>query len=470
MKNISIRKELVAVLILTFLLPVFLFSQTNFDSIKIAQYKNITGQFVTSALSERKGYEMLKSLCRIGPRLSGSKNSLIAINWAYNKMLEIGLDTVWKQPVMVPHWDRGDIEEAVLSDSSNVYSRKLNICALGESIGTTEEGITAKVVEVKSFEELKKRKDEVKGKIVFFSRAFDQKIADTFTGYEKDVDQRYTGPIEAAKYGAVGVLIRSVTTAFDNVPHTGSTSYSDTLTKIPAAAIGYTDSDLLSDALKEDPNLTVKLTLNCKTLPDAQSYNVIGEIKGSEKPDEIIVIGGHTDSWDVGEGAHDDGAGCTQALEVLDLFKRFHIKPKRTIRVVLFINEENGGRGGRAYASYVDSLKQFHLAAIESDRGAFTPRGFTVNTDSSALIKILDSWLPFLQPAGIDWIRNGGSGSDVSRLKKAKLLFGYVPDCQRYFDLHHSAKDVFRVINPREFELGSASMAILTYLLSEEGI
>jgi carboxypeptidase Q len=470
LKNNITSNKLIIILFMSIIFSGYLFSQTIPDSIKFFQYKNISKQFVSSALGERKGYVMLKSLCRIGPRLCGSHNSLIAINWAYNKMHEMGLDTVWKQPVMVPHWERGNIEEAVLNDSNHIYVRKLNISALGGSIGTPDKGITAKVIEVKSFEELEKRGSDVKGKIVFFNRPLDQTILNTFTGYDNAVDQRFYGAVESAKYGAVGVLVRSITTEFDNVPHIGSMTYNDTLPELPAAAIGYTDADFLSAALNEEPNLTVTLLLKCRTLPDAQSYNVIGEIKGTEHPDEIIVIGGHTDSWDVGEGAHDDGAGCTQALEVLDLFKRLKIEPKRTIRVVLFINEENGGRGGRAYASYVDSLKQFHLAAIESDRGAFTPRGFTINTDSLALIEKLDSWLPFLQTAGIEWIRNGGSGPDISKLKNVKLLFGYVPDCQRYFDFHHSAKDVFSVINPREFELGSASIAILTYLLSEEGI
>lgn len=470
MKNLfKTDKQLAILFFLLFFSPSSV-SQTTTDSAKIVQYKNISEQFVTSALKERNGYEMLKNLCRIGPRLSGSKNSLLAINWAYSKMLEIGLDTVWKQPVTVPHWERGNIEEAVLSDSSHIYSRELNILALGGSVSTPENGITAKVIEVKSFEELEKRKNEAKGKIIFFSRPLDQSIFDTFTGYERAVDQRVHGASVGAKYGAVAVLVRSITTEYDNVPHIGNMHYADGLDKIPAAALGYTDADFLSAALKEDPNLTVRLTMDCKNLPDAQSFNVIGEIKGSKYPDEIIVVGAHIDSWDVGEGAQDDGAGCVQALEVLDLFKRFNIKPKRTIRIVFFINEENGGYGARTYGSYVHSLKQFHLAAIESDRGGFSPRGFTVNTDSIAMIEHLQSWLPFLHYAGIDWIQHGDTGSDVSKIKNAKLLFGYVPDCQRYFDFHHSPKDVFRIVNPRELELGTAAIAILTYLLSEEGI
>lgn len=470
MKNFLIIKKSLFIFIFSLWITIPSVAQTDIDSTKILKYKNISQQIVTSALNERLGYKMLRSLCRIGPRLSGSKNSLIAINWAYNKMQEMGFDSVWKQPVKVPHWERGDVEEAVLNDSAKVHFKKLSILSLGGSVGTTEEGITAKVIEVKTFDELEKRRDEARGKIVFFSRPLDQATVNTFTSYGNAVDQRVYGANEGAKYGAVGMLVRSITTQYDNVPHTGVMIYADSLPKIPAAALGYTDADFLSSALKEDPNLTVSLKLNCKTLPDVQSYNVIGEIKGSEFPDEIILMGGHIDSWDVGEGAHDDGAGCTKAMEVVDLFKRLNITPKRTIRVVLFINEENGGRGGKTYASFADSSNQIHIAAIESDRGAFTPRGFTINSDSTALLEKLESWLPYLQTANIDWIRNGGSGSDISKLKKAKLLFGYIPDCQRYFDFHHSAKDIFNVINPRELELGTSAMTILTYLLSEEGI
>ena len=440
------------------------------DSLKVIEYKNVSEQFVSSALSERKGYEMLRNLCRIGPRLSGSKNSLLAINWAKNKMNELGFDTVWLQPVMVPHWERGDVETAVLRDSNNVFYGRLNILALGGSVETPSLGITANVLEVKSFKELEERPEEAKGKIIFFSRPIDQSILNTFRGYSIAADQRVYGAIEGAKYGAVGVIVRSLTTKYDNVPHTGVMLYVDSLPKIPAAAVGYLDADLLSKALKEDPNLILELILNCRTLPDAPSYNVIGEIRGNEFPDEVIVVSGHFDSWDVGNGAHDDGAGCMQAIEVLDLFKRLNIQPKRTIRVVLFINEENGSRGAEVYGEFADTSKAIHLAAIESDRGAFTPLGFTIDNNSTELIKKLEGWLPYLKLAGINWIKKGGSGSDISRIKNSKLLIGYVPDNQRYFDYHHSPGDVFDSVHPREFELGSAAMAILVYLLSEEGL
>lgn len=463
-------QKILVILFLTIFEPVNATSQSVIDSIQLRQYKEVAQNIVTSALTKRAGYEALKNLCRIGPRLSGSTNSLMAINWAKNKMIELGFDSVWLQPVMVPHWKRGNVEEASIVNSKLFNGKRLIISTLGGSAGTSSDGITASVIEVKSFEELKSRKDEAAGKIVFFSRPIDPGEINTFKGYGDAVDQRVYGAIEGAKYGAVAVLVRSLTTKYDNVPHTGVMFYVDSLSKIPAAAIGYHDADFLSNVLKEDPNLKVSLVMNCNTLSDAQSYNVIGEIKGTENPDEVIVVGGHLDSWDVGDGAHDDAAGCMQALEVLDLFKRLNIEPKRTIRVVFFINEENGSRGAREYAAFSDSTNQFHLAAIESDRGAFTPEGFYVDTDSVNVFNKINSWLPILQLADIIWIRNGGSGVDISRINGAKALIGYAPDSQRYFDFHHSANDVIEAVYPREFELGSAAIAILVYLLSEEGL
>ena len=470
MANYSITTIAMLTITILIFIPTLAVSQSKIDSLELIKYTNVAEQIVSSALRERKGYEMLRNLCRIGPRLSGSKNSFIAINWAKNKMQELGFDTVWLQPVIVPHWERGNIEEAVLLDFENKPLRRLNVLALGGSIGTSSNGIMANVIEVISFEELEERREEVEGKIVFLSRPIDQSILNTFTGYSKAADQRVYGAIEAAKYGGVGAIVRSLTTKYDNVPHTGSMNYVDSISKIPAASIGYLDADYLSEAIKIDPNLKIKLTLDCVTQPNVKSYNVIGEIKGSEYPDEVILVGGHIDSWDVGDGAHDDGVGCVQSIESLDLFKRLYISPKRTLRCVLFINEETGLTGAKLYAASADSSKQTHLAAIESDRGAFTPLGFSVDTDSTELIDILNSWLPILKLSGISWIRKGGSGADISKIKNAKLLMEYVPDSQRYFDLHHSPNDVFEEVHPREFELGSAAMAIMVYLLSEEGI
>jgi len=440
------------------------FAQINSNLIN--KYKDIAEKITSTSLRDQSGYEWLKQLCEIGPRLSGSEESLEAINWAYNKMNSLGFDSVWLQPVMVPNWKRGEPEKCIIIN----LGKELSILALGGSVSTPPQGITAEVLEVKSFEELAKRKDEAKGKIIFFSRAIDQGKVNTFSGYGDAVIQRSDGAIESAKYGAAAVLIRSVTTKHDNVPHTGVMKYVDSLPGIPAAALGYLDADFLSEELKKNPKLKVNLILNCKTLPDVQSYNVIGEIRGTEFPDEIILVGGHFDSWDAGCGAHDDGGGCIQSMEVLDLFGRLNIKTKRTIRCVLFINEENGLRGAIEYAMNVENSNEYHLAAIESDRGVFTPVGFSVETDSLLLLNKLKSWLPVLETAGIEWVKKGGSGVDVSQISNAGILMGFVPDEQRYMDVHHSANDLFEAVHPREFELGTAAIAVMVYLLSEEGL
>ena len=432
-------------------------------------YSAAAMKIISKALSRDEGYKWLKELCAIGPRLSGSEGSIKAIYWAETKMKECGFDSVWLQPVSVPHWERGKTEEAVVSKSKHYKNRKLIIASYGGSIATPKEGITAEIVEVKSLDEARLLGDKAKGKIIFFNRPIDASTVNTFEGYGAAVDQRVEGAVEGAKVGAVAAIVRSVQTGYDDVPHTGSMHYKEGVEKIPGAAISVIDADFLSKAIKSDPGLEITIKMDCRTLPDAQSYNVIGQIKGGEEPDQVILVGGHIDCWDKGVGAHDDGAPSIQCIEAVDLLKQCGLKPKRTIRTVLFINEENGLRGGIAYGKYAASAKESHLAAIESDRGAFTPRGFSVTSDSSTLLK-MESWLPVLNYAYIDWIRKGGSGADVGAIKNAKALIGYVPDDQRYMDLHHSANDTFDKVHPREMELGSAAIAILVYLISEEGL
>jgi hypothetical protein len=388
--------------------------------------------------------------------------------WAKKRMEEAGFDKVWLQPVMVPHWVRGNVEEAEILRSKLYQNRKLNIATLGGSIGTQGEGITAGVLEVKNFDELKALGEKAKGKIIFMSRPLDPGLLQTFKGYGGAVDQRVFGAVAAAKLGAVGVMIRSITTKYDNVPHTGVMFYNDTIPKIPAVALGYQDADFLSSALKKDPTLKVNIKLNCKTLPDAKSYNLIGQLTGSEFPNVVIVVGGHSDSWDKGVGANDDGTGIMQSMEVLDLFQRLNIKPKRTIRCVFFINEENGGRGGDKYGEYAKESTEKHIAAIEADAGSGTPKGFSFDSDSLIIQKV-QNWLPVLERTGIDWVKKGGSGADVGDIKNAVARIGYVPDGQRYFDYHHSDNDQFSIIHPREFELGSASIATLVYMIDKYG-
>lgn len=435
---------------------------------KITEYINTADKIVREALSNKVGYELLRELVQFGPRLSGSENMEKAIYWAEEKMKSLGYDSVWLQPVMVPYWVRGEKEEAVILNSKH-EGKKLSILALGGSVGTDENGISGEVIEVQNFDELREIGNKAKGKIIFFNRPFDESLINTFQAYGAAVNQRSVGAIEAAKVGAIGAIVRSVTSKYDNIPHTGMMRYVDSLPQIPAVAIGLIDADFLSNAIKEEPTLKVNIKLSCETLPDILSYNVIGDLIGSELPNEIVIVSGHFDSWDVGDGSHDDGGPCMQAMEIPNLYKRLNIKPKRTIRCILFINEENGVRGGIEYGIYADTTKEIHVAAIESDRGVFTPRGFSVDADEFR-IKQMQNWLPILNRSNIEWVRKGGSGVDISRIKVAKALIGYVPDDQRYFDFHHSANDVFEEVNPREMQLGTAAMAILTLLLSEEGL
>jgi carboxypeptidase Q len=445
------------------------FSQVQSDSRDgINTYMGTALNIVSSALENRKAYSMLDELCSLGPRLSGSENSLKAIHWAEDKMKKLGFDSVWLQPVMVPHWVRGSVEEAVIT-SGEYSGRKINICSLGGSIGTRKTGITAPVIEVKNLDEIDSLQEKIKGKIVFINERMDESMVNTFSAYGKAAYKRFYGAVKASEFGAAAVIIRSITTRHDNVPHTGVLIYNDSIPKIPGTAAGCQDSDFLSRALKENPGLELNIRLGCKTLPDIQSYNVIGEIRGYEYPDDIIVVGAHIDSWDKGTGAHDDGAGCTQSIEVLDLMKRLNLRPKRTIRCVLFINEENGSRGAETYGAYSDTASERHIAAIESDAGGFTPRRFTISADSSVISKI-QQWLPILKVSSIDRVEKGGSGADINDIKKIIALIGYSPDNQRYFDFHHSDNDVFREVNPRELELGTAAITILTYLISQEGL
>lgn len=428
----------------------------------------LADSIISIALTELTGYNLLGEICKIGPRLSGSEQSIKAIMFAKQKMEQMGFDTVWLQKTMVPHWERGDVEEAFHIKEGNM-NRKLSIAALGGSVETPQNGLTAEVIEISSYDELKARANEVKGKIVFYNVPFDHSLVNTFSGYGKAVRFRSTGAIEAARYGAVAAILRSITTRNDNTPHVGMIRYDTTIVKIPFVAIGIQDADYLSKSIASDQNTRITLRLNCKTNPDAESYNLICEIKGSVLPNEIIVVSGHYDSWDQGDGAHDDAAGCVQGLESLYIIKKLQLKPSRTLRCIFYMNEENGVRGARTYADFAHAASDIHYAAIESDRGAFTPRGFSVDSDS-ATIAHMQQWLPLLNRTGIEWIRKGGSGVDISFLQNTKALIGYVPDDQRYFDYHHSANDVFSEVNPREFALGSAAITLLALLISEEGL
>ena len=403
-----------------------------------------------TSLSNGKSYEWLDHLSnQIGGRLSGSYNAEQAVKYTKEELDLVGLDKVWLQPVMVPKWVRGNPEFAYIEIAPG-ETISVNICALGGSIATVMPGIKANLIEVNGIDELKAlTPEQVNGKIVFFNRPMDETLINTFQSYGGCVDQRYAGAMEAGKLGAVGVIVRSMNLRLDDFPHTGSMTYGDLPAnqRIPSAAISTNHAELLSSMLKLDKNVKFYFKQNCSQQKDVQSYNVIGEITGSEFPKEIIVVGGHLDSWDLGDGAHDDGAGCVQSMDVLRLLKESGIRPKRTIRVVLFMNEENGLRGGRKYAEEAERNGENHIFALESDSGGFTPRGFSFDCSDSNFQQIL-SWKPLFEPYLIHYFEKGGSGADIGPLKgNNNVLAGLRPDSQRYFDYHHASNDTFDAVN-----------------------
>ena len=420
------------------------------------------------ALANGNSYEWLDYLSnQIGGRLSGSINYDRSVKWGMDELKMINLDSVWLQPVMIPKWVRGAPEYAHI-ESSPGNTISVPIAALGGSISTPSIGISANVIEVKNFKELKMiGKDSIRGKIIFYNRPMDPTLINTFQAYGGSVNQRTQGAVEAAKLGAVGVIVRSMTTSLDDYPHTGSMYY-DGLSlnqRIPAAAISTNGAELLSSMLSLNPNIKFFFRQNSKNFPDVLSHNVIAQINGSEKPDEIILIGGHLDSWDLGDGSHDDGAGIVQSMEVLRILKDLNYSPKRTIRVVLFANEENGLRGGTKYAKEARLNNEKHFFALESDAGGFTPRGFSFDT-SEKEFKTIKKFENLFIKYGMDNFFIGGSGADIGPLKNGEvILAGLRPDTQRYFDYHHAASDTFDKINKRELELGAAAMTALVYLL-----
>jgi hypothetical protein len=420
------------------------------------------------ALANGNSYEWLDYLSnQIGGRLSGSINYDRSVKWGMGELEMINLDSVWLQPVMIPKWVRGAPEYAHI-ESSPGNTISVPIAALGGSISTPSIGISANVIEVKNFKELKMiGKDSIRGKIIFYNRPMDPTLINTFQAYGGSVNQRTQGAVEAAKLGAIGVIVRSMTTSFDDYPHTGSMYYNGLSLnqRIPAAAISTNGAELLSSMLSLNPNIKFFFRQNSKNFPDVLSHNVIAQINGSEKPDEIILIGGHLDSWDLGDGSHDDGAGIVQSMEVLRILKDLNYSPKRTIRVVLFANEENGLRGGTKYAEEARLNNEKHFFALESDAGGFTPRGFSFDT-SEKEFKTIKKFENLFIKYGMDNFFIGGSGADIGPLKNGEvILAGLRPDTQRYFDYHHAASDTFDKINKRELELGAAAMTALVYLL-----
>lgn len=441
----------------------FCTAQTE-DSITI---KKIADEVLTNG----RAYENLRFLCKkIGPRLSGSPQAQKAVEATARMLKEAGADTVYMQPCMVPHWVRGIKEQGYIQVAGKA-KYVLHLCSLGNSEGTGKKGITAGVIEVKSFKELDQLGASViKGKIIFFNFAMNPVYIQTFKAYGESGSARRSGPSKAAAYGAIGVMVRSLSSNLDDFPHTGATQYNDSFPKIPAVAISTNDAAWLSKALKNKMVVTASFTNTSTMLADTISYNVIGEIIGTEFPQQIITVGGHLDSWDLAEGAQDDGAGVTQSIEVLRAIKATGIQPKRTIRAVMFMNEENGGRGGEKYLEFAEKNKETHLFALESDAGGFTPRGFGLEMRQEQMNKI-QQWKNLFYNYGVYDFIAGGSGSDVGYLKKlGTALAGLSPDSQRYFDIHHAATDVFENVSSRELHLGALNMAALIYLIDKYGL
>ena len=423
----------------------------------------------SDALTDTNSYHNLRNLTgQYSERLAGSAQSLKAVKWAELVLKNMRLDTVWLQECRVRHWDRGEKETGKVI-SVKAGNHNLSICALGGSVPTAAKGLSAKVVEVKDYDDLKKLgREKVNGKIVFINHPADPALYNTFAAYGGVAGYRVRGAVQAAYYGAVAMIDRSSTTSHDNFPHTGIQHYADTVNKIPALSVSTNDADNLSRWLKTDPDLNLFLKTTCNELPEITSHNIIGEIRGTEHPEEIIAFGGHLDCWDICQGAHDDGAGAVQTIDILRIFKSVNLKPKHTIRVIVYMDEEMEQRGAKAYAEAAKGRK--HIAAIEADRGGFTPWGFSIDA-SDEQIKKVQSWKNLLLPYGLFYFEKGGSGVDIRDLKSQGVpLFGLVPDSQRYFDYHHSVNDSFDKINIRELQLGTATMAALVYLIDTYGL
>lgn len=429
-------------------------------------------KIIETSLGEGQAYENLQALCRVAPaRLAGSPGAAKAVAWAKKTMEASGFDDVRLQPVIVPHWERGETARLEVVEPASARGMSLPVTALGGSAGAPKEGVTAEVLEVDSLAALRALGEEVKGKIVFFSRPMDRTLISTGAAYGGAVRQRTRGAAEASKLGAVASFCRSMTTLLDDNPHTGATVFPKEVSPIPAAAVSTLGAERLGKLLDGGKQrVVVKLVLDCKIHEDALGYNVIGDYRGREKPEEILVVGGHLDAWYIGTGAHDDGAGCVHSLEVVRLLHSLDMRPRRTIRVVLFANEENGLRGGRAYRDRHAAEMERHVMALETDSGGFTPRGFR-SDGPPTLRRILELAVEPFAPIGADRVTGGGGGADISPMRQDGVpLIGFWPDGQRYFDVHHSALDVIENVNERELELGAACITGLIWTIADLSI
>lgn len=422
------------------------------------------------ALAHPQAYSKLQELCLAAPhRLSGSTGAAQAVLWAKKEMEAVGLENVRLEACTVPHWERGPSASLTVIEPQDKVKTFLPILALGGSVGTSREGVQGELLVVRSFEELEQAGDAARGKIVLFDRPMDPGELDPFEAYGGAVNQRGRGAIEAAKHGAVAALVRSMTLRMDDVPHTGAMRYEEGVPRVPAAAVSTAGAERLGALVRSGKKVTLSLRLDCVDRGEAQSHNVVGEIRGASRQDEIVLIGAHLDAWDVGQGAHDDGAGCVHVLEALRILRTLGLRPARTIRAVLFMNEENGLRGAVAYRdAHKDEIPR-HVLAIESDRGGFVPRGFATDAQGSAL-EALREIAGLLEPAGASLMRAGEGGADISVLRREGVaVMELLTDPQRYFDVHHCSRDTLDTVHPRELELGAAALAAMAYAAAEAG-
>ncbi|HEX2852108.1 MAG TPA: M20/M25/M40 family metallo-hydrolase [Opitutaceae bacterium] len=428
-------------------------------------------KFYAETLTHGAAHENLSVLVTKFPgRLSGSKSLEGAVAWGEQTLNALGLDRVYKQDVMVPHWERGEKEAVMMLNATG--AEMLSAVALGGSVPTPKLGLHGEVIEVKSLDELVVLGSaKLTGKIVFFNRPMDPTVINPHTAYGAAGDQRNLGPAAAASLGAIGALTRSLTHARDDLPHTGATAYKPNGPNIPAAALSTRSADKLSAALAGGATVRVTMKISSQWLPDAPSHNVIGEIRGSEFPDRIILVGGHLDSWDIAPGAHDDGAGVVQSIEVLRLFKALGIIPRHTLRCVLFTAEENGLAGALKYAELAKAAGEKHVLAIETDSGGFQPRAFVLASTQGRAHEKAARWRPLFEPYGIQSFSQGRGGADVAPLMLQGATVGSLaPESQRYFDIHHTTADSLDKVNARELHIGAASLAALIWLVDTQGL
>jgi len=419
-------------------------------------------RLVRAACETNGAYEAIRSLTdAVGPRLSGSPGDARAVSWAEAALAARGFSNVHPESVTVPHWERGEESGEIVSP----VPFRLSLCALGGSVGTPPGGIEAEVVEAQSLEGVDALGEKAKGRIVLVWKVMERRSDGS--GYGATVPIRGAAASRAARMGAVGALIRSVGTSNARLPHTGSLRYEDGVPKIPAAALANPDADLLHRLLADGKIVRVRFALGARTFPDAVSANVVGEIPGRDRPEEIVVLSGHLDSWDLGQGAVDDGAGLGIAIEAARLIGQLPKRPRRTLRLIAFANEENGLAGGRAYAKAHEAELSFHVAAIECDSGAGRVTGFGWTAGPSAE-PFLTNVAEILRPFGVGDMKKGGGGADVGALRAAGVpLFSPIQDTARYFDVHHSADDTFDKIDREELNTGVATIAALAYALAE---